>query len=240
MNNKLIINFKQIENVVFAAPINIPDWAKGINISYPENTFKYSAFAPIIHHLEIEEVFLYIPPKFSNMMFTPRCKFDNAEQAENWINYMNDAIEKLNTKYAGDENMIMKNEKLAFDIGVVENIVIIKVIDIPTGFYSAGATEEFDMIDDEKATVYIEADVLKENRSMIFDYKYFDETGDNWKVIVPDSTKAVNIPMKALTFSSGFKATQFVKCFKAAVAKVNVQFTVPVPEKYMIEWERCE
>ena len=52
-----MINFKQIENVVFAAPVNIPDWAKGINISYPENTFKYSAFAPIIHHLEIEEVF---------------------------------------------------------------------------------------------------------------------------------------------------------------------------------------
>lgn len=174
------------------------------------------------------------------MIFTPRCKFDNAEQSENWINYMNDAIEKLNTKYAGDENMIMKNEKLAFDIGVVENIVIIKVIDIPTGFYSAEATEEFDMIDDEKATVHIEADVLKKNRSMIFDYKYFDETGDNWKVIVPDSTKAVAIPMKALTFSSGFKAAQFVKCFKMAVAKINVQFTAPVSEKYMIGWERCE
>lgn len=136
--------------------------------------------------------------------------------------------------------MIMKNEKLVFDIGVVENIVIIKVIDIPTGFYSAEATEEFDMIDNEKATVYIEADVLKENRSMVFDYKYFDETGDNWKVIVPDSTKAVNIPMKALTFSNGFKAAQFVKCFKMAVAKVNVQFTAPVSEKYMLEWERCE
>ena len=50
--------------------------------------------------------------------------------------------------------MIMKNEKLVFDIGVVENIVIIKVIDIPTGFYSAQATEEFDMIDNDKATVY--------------------------------------------------------------------------------------
>ena len=28
--------------------------------------------------------------------------------------------------------------------------------------------------------------------------------------------------------------------FKAVVAKVNVQFTAPVSEKYMIEWERCE
>ncbi len=86
----------------------------------------------------------------------------------------------------------------------------------------------------------IEADVLKENRSMVFDYKYFDETGDNWKVIVPDSTKAVAIPMKALTFTSGSKATQFVKCFKMAVAKINVQFTAPVSEKYMLGWERCE
>ena len=60
MNNKLIINFKQIENVVFAAPVNIPDWAKGINISYPENTYKYSVFAPIIYHLQIDEVLLYI------------------------------------------------------------------------------------------------------------------------------------------------------------------------------------
>lgn len=136
--------------------------------------------------------------------------------------------------------MIMKNEKLVFDIGIVENIVIIKVIDVPTGFYSAGATEEFDLIDGKKATVYIEADVLKENCSMVVDYKYFDETRDKWKVTVPDSTKAVDIPVQALTFSSGIKAVQFVKCFKAAVAKVNVQFTVPVSEKYMIEWERCE
>lgn len=137
--------------------------------------------------------------------------------------------------------MIMKNEKLVFDIGVVENIVIIKVIDIPTGFYSAQATEEFDMIDDEKATVYIEADVLKENRSMVFDYKYFDETGDNWKVIIPDSTKAVAIPMKALTFSSGFKAAQFAKCFKMAVAKVNSQIESPLfEEETIIAWERCE
>lgn len=174
------------------------------------------------------------------MIFAPRCKFDNAEQAENWINYMNGAIEKLNTKYAGDENMIMKNEKLVFDIGVIENIVIIKVIDVPTGSYGAEASEEFDLIDGEKATVCIVVDTLKKDRSMVFDYKYSNETGDSWKVIVPDSTKIVDIPMKALTFSSGFKAAQFVKCFKMAVAKINVQFTTSMSEKYMIGWERCE
>ena len=237
MNNKLIINFKQIENVVFAAPVNIPDWAKGINISYPENTYKYSVFAPIIYHLQIDEVLLYIPPEFSNMIFTPRCKFDNAEQAENWINYMNSAIEKLNTKYAGDENMIMKNEKLIFDIGTFENIVVIKIIDIPNGFYSAEASEEFDLIGDKKFTVYIGVDSLKQNQSI----KYFNDTEDNWKVIIPNSAKIVGIPMEALTFSNVFKAKQFVKCFKAAVAKINSQVTTMLEsEKYMIEWERCE
>lgn len=237
MNNKLIINFKQIENVVFAAPVNIPDWAKGINISYPENTFKYSAFAPIIHHLEIEEVFLYIPPKFSNMMFTPRCKFDNAEQAENWIKYMNGEIEKLNTKHNKEQNMSMKNEKLIFDIGRFENIVIIKIVDVLTGSYSAEVTKEFDLIGDEKVTVCIVADLLKQNRSI----KYSDDAEDNWKISIPDSTKIVDVPMKALTFSNVFKAEQFVECFKAAVAKINSQFTtIPESEKYMIEWERCE
>lgn len=56
--------------------------------------------------------------------------------------------------------MIMKNQKLAFDIGTFENIVIIKVIDIPSGCYSAEATEEFDLIDSEKATVSIRSDAL--------------------------------------------------------------------------------
>lgn len=237
MNNKLIINFKQIENVVFAAPVNIPDWAKGINISYPENTFKYSVFAPIIHHLEIEEVFLYIPPKFSNMIFAPRCKFNNAEQAENWIKYMNGAIEKLNTKHNKEQNMSMKNEKLVVDIGTFENIVIIKIVDVPTGSYSAEVTKEFDLIGDEKVTVCIVADLLKQNRSI----KYSNDAEDNWKISIPDSAKIVDVPMKALTFSNVFKAEQFVECFKAAVAKINSQFTtIPESEKYMIEWERCE
>ncbi len=102
-NNELIIKFTRIEDNVFASPINIPEWAKGINISYPENNYKYSSFAPIIHHLSINKVFLYIPPTFSNMIHAPRCKFDNAEQAENWINYMNDKIEKLNEEHKGNE-----------------------------------------------------------------------------------------------------------------------------------------
>lgn len=136
--------------------------------------------------------------------------------------------------------MIMKNEKLAFDIGTFENIVIIKVIDIPSGCYSAEAREEFDLIDGEKATVYVGTDVLSQNRSMVFDYSYSNNTGDNWKVIIPDSRKAIDIPVKALTFSDAFKAVQFIKCFKAAVKKINSKFITPISESYAIEWERCE
>lgn len=239
MNNKLIINFKQIENVVFAAPVNIPDWAKGINISYPENTFKYSAFAPIIHHLEIEEVFLYIPPKFSNMMFTPRCKFDNAEQAENWINYMNDAIEKLNTKYAGDKNMIMKNEKLVVDIGTFENIVIIKVIDIPNVDFSATEIERCS--NDHSEDVTITLITSTKDRNLTSMYSYSVDIGDDWKFLFPTVEYCENINIKALTFSDAFKAKQFIKCFKAAVAKVNSQIESPLfEEETVITWERCE
>lgn len=239
MNNKLIINFKQIENVVFAAPVNIPDWAKGINISYPENTFKYSAFAPIIHHLEIEEVFLYIPPKFSNMIFAPRCKFDNAEQAENWIKYMNDAIEKLNTKYAGDENMIMKNEKLVVDIGVVENIVIIRVIDIPNVDFSATEIER--CFNDHSEDVTITLITSTKDRNLASMYSYSAEAGDDWRFLFPTVEYCENITTKALTFSDAFKAEQFVKCFKATVAKVNSQIESPLfEEETVITWERCE
>lgn len=239
MNNKLIINFKQIENVLFAAPVNIPDWAKGINISYPENTYKYSVFAPIIYHLEIDEVLLYIPPEFCNMMFTPRCKFDNAEQAENWINYMNDAIEKLNTKYAGDENMIMKNEKLVVDIGRFENIVIIKVIDIPNVDFSATEIERCSNDPSEDVTITLTTSTKDRNLTSM--YSYSVEVGDDWRFLFPTVEYCENINIKALTFSDAFKAEQFVKCFKAAVAKVNSQIEPPLFEKELvIEWERCE
>ena len=73
---------------------------------------------------------------------------------------------------------------------------------------------------------------------MVFDYKYLD--GDNWRIIIPDSRKAIDIPVKALTFSDAFKAAQFVKCFKAAVKKINSKFITPISENYVIEWERCE
>lgn len=109
-SNKLIIKFKRIENDVFASPINIPDWAKGITISYPENRYKFSSYISQPHHLIIKEVLLYIPPTFYEMNFTPRHRFDDTKKAENWINYMNDKIEKLNEEH----NMIMKNEKTCF------------------------------------------------------------------------------------------------------------------------------
>ena len=239
MNNKLIINFKQIENVVFAAPVNIPDWAKGINISYPENTYKYSVFAPIIYHLQIDEVLLYIPPEFSNMLFTPRCKFDNAEQAENWINYMNDAIEKLNTKYAGDENIIMKNEKLVVDIGIVENIVIIKVIDIPSIVFSATEIERCPNDPREDVTITLITSTKDKNLTSM--YSYSIDVGDDWRFLFPTVEYCENITTKALTFSDAFKAKQFVKCFKAVVAKVNSQIESPLfEEETVITWDRCE
>ena len=239
MNNKLIINFKQIENVVFAAPVNIPDWAKGINISYPENTYKYSVFAPIIYHLQIDEVLLYIPPDLSKMRFTSRCKFDNAEQAENWINYMNGAIEKLNRKYAGDKNMIMKNEKLVVDIGTFENIVIIKVIDIPSVVFSATEIERCS--NDHSEDVTITLITSTKDRNLTSMYSYSVEVGDDWRFLFPTVEYCENINIKALTFSDAFKAKQFVKCFKAVVAKVNSQIESPLfEEETIIEWERCE
>lgn len=134
----------------------------------------------------------------------------------------------------------MKNEKLVFDIGTFENIVIVKLIDVPSCSYSANTNEEFDLIDREKATIRIKSDILEENRQMIFDYKYSNDTGDNWEITIPDSTKAVDVKAKALSFSDTFKAAQFVKCFKATVQKINSKFATPVSKKYVIEWERYE
>lgn len=134
----------------------------------------------------------------------------------------------------------MKNEKLIFDIGTFENIVIIELIDVPSSSYSASTSEEFDLIDGEKATIRIKSDILEENRQMIFDYKYSNDTGDNWEITIPDSTKVVDVKAKALSFSDTFKAAQFVKCFKAAVQKINSKFATPVSKKYVIEWERYE
>lgn len=238
-NNKLIIKFKQIENNVFASPINIPDWAKGINISYPENTFKYSVFAPIIYHLEIDEVLLYIPPKFSNMIFTPRCKFDNAEQAENWINYMNDAIEKLNTKYAGDENMIMKNEKLVFDIGAFENIVILKVIDIPEIDINVQTIEKCPNDNSEDVSISFTTSIKDRNLKSI--YYHSIDTGDKRDFLFPLVDNCTNLKTIAITLGSTYKVKQFVKCFKKAVAEVNSQIEPSITEKESnIKWERCE
>lgn len=239
MNNKLIINFKQIENVVFVAPVNIPDWAKGMNISYPENIFKCPAFAPIIYHLEITKDFLYIPLRFSDMNQTSICVFDNAEQAENWIKYMNDAIEKLNTKYTGDKNMIMKNEKLVVDIGTFENIVIIKVIDIPNVDFSATEIER--CFNDHSEDVTITLITSTKDRNLASMYSYSVEVGDDWRFLFPTVEYCENITTKALTFSDAFKAEQFVKCFKAAVAKVNSQIEPSLlEEETVITWDRCE
>ena len=132
----------------------------------------------------------------------------------------------------------MKNEKLVVDIGIVENIVIIKVIDIPSVVFSAMEIERCS--NDHSEDVTITLITSTKNRNLASMYSYSAEVGDDWRFLFPTVEYCENINIKALTFSDVFKAAQFVKCFKAAVAKVNVQFTAPVSKKYVIEWERCE
>lgn len=174
------------------------------------------------------------------MIFTPRCKFDNAEQAENWINYMNGAIEKLNTKYAGDENMIMKNEKLVFDIGAFENIVILKVIDIPEIDINNVQTIE-KCPNDNSEDVSISFTTSIKDRDLKSICYHSTDTGDRWYFLVPSVDNCANLKTKAITFSSAYKVKQFVKCFKKAVAEVNSQIEPSITEKEgNIKWERCE
>ena len=152
---------------------------------------------------------------------------------------MNDAIEKLNTKYAGDENIIMKNEKLVVDIGIVENIVIIKVIDIPNVDFSATEIERCS--NDHSEDVTITLTTSTKDRNLTSMYSYSVEVGDYWRFLFPTVEYYENINIKALTFSDAFKAKQFVKCFKAVVAKVNSQIESPLfEEETVITWERCE
>ena len=152
---------------------------------------------------------------------------------------MNDAIEKLNTKYAGDENMIMKNGKLVVDIGTFENIVIIKVIDIPNVDFSATEIERCSNDPSEDVTITLTTSTKDRNLTSM--YSYSVEVGDDWRFLFPTVEYCENINIKALTFSDAFKAKQFVKCFKATVAKVNSQIESPLfEEETVITWERCE
>ena len=132
----------------------------------------------------------------------------------------------------------MKNEKLVVDIGTFENIVIIKVIDIPNVDFSA--TEIKRCPNDPREDITITLITSTKNRNLVSMYSSSIEGGDDWKFLFPTVEYCENITTRALTFSDAFKAEQFINCFKAAVAKVNVQFTVPVSEKYMIAWKRCE
>ena len=132
----------------------------------------------------------------------------------------------------------MKNEKLVVDIGIVENIVIIKVIDIPNVDFSA--TEIKRCPNDPREDITITLITSTKNRNLVSMYSSSIEGGDDWRFLFPTVEYCENITTRALTFSDAFKAEQFINCFKAAVAKVNVQFTVPVSEKYMIAWKRCE
>ena len=133
----------------------------------------------------------------------------------------------------------MKNEKLVVDIGIVENIVIIRVIDIPNVDFSATKIERCSNDPSEDVTITLITST--KNRNLASMYSSSIEGGDDWKFLFPTVEYCENITTKALTFSDAFKAEQFIKCFKAAVAKVNSQIESPLfEEETVITWERCE
>ena len=133
----------------------------------------------------------------------------------------------------------MKNEKLVVDIGIVENIVIIRVIDIPNVDFSATKIERCP--NDPREDITITLITSTKNRNLASMYSSSIEGGDDWKFLFPTVEYCENITTKALTFSDAFKAEQFIKCFKAAVAKVNSQIESPLfEEETIITWERCE
>ena len=135
--------------------------------------------------------------------------------------------------------MIMKNEKLVVDIGTFENIVIIKVIDIPNVDFSATEIERCP--NDPREDVTITLTTSTKDRNLTSMYSYSVDIGDDWRFLFPTVEYCENINIKALTFSDAFKAEQFVKCFKAAVAKVNSHIEPSLfEEKAVITWERCE
>ena len=135
--------------------------------------------------------------------------------------------------------MIMKNEKLVVDIGTFENIVIIKVIDIPNVDFSATEIERCSNDPSEDVTITLTTSTKDRNLTSM--YSYSVDVGDDWRFLFSTVDYCENITTKALTFSDAFKAEQFVKCFKATVAKVNSQIESPLfEEETVITWERCE
>ena len=133
----------------------------------------------------------------------------------------------------------MKNEKLVVDIGIVENIVIIKVIDIPSVVFSATEIERCSNDHSEDVTITLITSTKDRNLTSV--YSYSVEVGDYWRFLFPTVEYCENITTRALTFSDAFKAEQFINCFKAAVAKVNSQIESPLfEEETVITWERCE
>ena len=133
----------------------------------------------------------------------------------------------------------MKNEKLVVDIGTFENIVIIKVIDIPNVDFSATEVEICSNGPSEDVTITLSTGAKDRNLTSM--YSYSVDIGDDWRFLFPTVEYCENITTKALTFSDAFKAEQFIKCFKAAVAKVNSQIESPLfEEKTVITWDRCE
>ena len=135
--------------------------------------------------------------------------------------------------------MIMKNEKHVVDIGTFDNIFIIRVIDIPNVDFSAAEIERCS--NDPSEAVTITLTTSTKDRNLVSMYSYSVDVGDYWRFLFPTVEYCENITTKALTFSDAFKAEQFVKCFKATVAKINSQIESPLfEEETIITWDRCE
>ena len=98
----------------------------------------------------------------------------------------------------------MKNEKLVVDIGIVENIVIIKVIDIPSVVFSATEIERCSNDPSEDVTITLITSTKDGDLTSM--YFYSIEEGDDWRFLFPTVEYCENINIKALTFSDAFKA----------------------------------
>ena len=77
----------------------------------------------------------------------------------------------------------MKNEKLVVDIGTFENIVIIKVIDIPNVDFSATEIERCSNDPSEDVTITLTTSTKDRNLTSM--YSYSVDVGDYWRFLFP-------------------------------------------------------
>lgn len=75
----------------------------------------------------------------------------------------------------------MKNEKLVVDIGTFENIVIIKVIDIPNVDFSVTEIERCSNDPSEDVTITLSTSAKDRNLASM--YSYSVAVGDDWRFL---------------------------------------------------------